>query len=111
MGKIADATFGGASGKKYGFEVFSTDTSFNDVGAVYIFSKRTTDQQGRGTHDFLYIGETGELGTRISDHEKWSCVLGNEVNAICVHCDDGDKSRLTKETDLRSAHNTPCNDQ
>ena len=111
MGKIADATFTGASGRNYSFGVYSTDTTFKDIGSVYIFSKRIVDQNGRGTHDFLYVGETEELGTRVANHEKWPCVQRNGVNAICIHVDESSRSRLNKETDLRNSNSTPCNDQ
>lgn len=110
MGKIADATFKGETGE-YKFEVFSADTSFNSVGAVYIFTKRTVGSDGTGTHTSLYIGETSSLADRIPNHEKWPCVKKHGGNCICVHRDEGEKSRLNKETDLRAAHATPCNDQ
>jgi hypothetical protein len=110
MAKIADATFKGKTGS-YSFEVYSADTSFNAVGAVYIFTKRTVDAEGKGSHTLLYIGQTDSLKDRIPNHEKWPCVKRNGVNCICVHRDDDENSRLAKETDLRAANNTPCNDQ
>lgn len=110
MAKIADATFTGKTGK-YSFEVYTTDTSFNAVGAVYVFTKREVGGDGKGTHILLYIGETDSLKDRIPNHEKWPSVKRNGVNCICVHRDDNGKSRLEKETDLRNGNNTPCNDQ
>ncbi|MGH8363034.1 MAG: hypothetical protein ACRESQ_06750 [Gammaproteobacteria bacterium] len=110
MTKIADATFKGQD-SKYEFEVFPMNTSFNTVGAVYIFTKRIEDNTGKGTHTFLYIGQTESLADRISNHEKWSCVNRNGANCICVHRDNSEHSRLAKETDLRAVHDTPCNDQ
>jgi hypothetical protein len=110
MAKIADATFKGNTGS-YEFEVFPTNTSFRSVGAVYVFTKRETGSDGRGTHTLLYIGQTRSLAERIPGHEKWSCVNANGCNCICVHRDDNETSRLAKETDLRAATGTPCNDQ
>lgn len=110
MTKIADAIFKGQD-SKYSFEVYSADTSFSAVGAVYIFTERTVDGTGKGTHTFLYIGQTESLADRIPHHEKWPCVNSNGANCICVHRDSNEDSRLAKETDLRAAHNTPCNDQ
>jgi hypothetical protein len=110
MGKIADATFKGKTGS-YKFEVYSADTSFNDVGAVYIFTKRTVGSDGKGTHEFLYIGQTESLRDRIPNHEKWECATFNGVNCICVHRDDSETSRLDKESDLIAGNSTPCNDQ
>jgi len=109
MTKIADATFSGKTGS-YQFKVYSSDTSFNDVGAVYVFTQRTVDSKGNGSHNLLYIGQAEELGKRISNHEKWPCVRQHGVNCICVHLDNNKPSRLKKEADLIAANNTPCND-
>lgn len=110
MSKIADATFEGSNGS-YCFGVYPVDTSFKAVGAVYIFTQRTEDAAGKGTHSFLYIGQTDSLADRLPRHEKWPCARRNGVNCICVHVDNDEGSRLYKETDLRAANNTPCNDQ
>jgi hypothetical protein len=111
MGKITDATFKGKFGT-YAFEVYTTDTIFNSVGAVYIFSKRIVGLDGKGTHTFLYIGQTHSLKERISpNHEKWHCVRNYGVNCICVHRDNDANSRLRKEIDLLSVNKTSCNAQ
>jgi predicted GIY-YIG superfamily endonuclease len=109
MGKIAEATFKGASGEKYSFNVYSLDTEFNNIGAVYIFTKRTTEQD-KGSHTFLYIGQTSELGDRIAQHEKWPCVRKYDANCICAHADEDEDSRLAKEADLLKANKPSCND-
>ena len=110
MAKIADATFNGRLGP-YGFEVYPLDTRFISVGAVYVFTKRTVDASGKGSHELLYIGETDSLAERIPNHEKWPRVLRLGANCICVHRDDNGGSRLNKETDLRTANATACNEQ
>lgn len=110
MGKIADATFKGKVGA-YAFEVYTTDTNFNSVGAVYIFSKRVPSPDGGGTHTFLYIGQTHSLADRIPNHEKWHCVKDYDVNCICVHRDNNANSRQHKEIDLLSVNKAPCNAQ
>lgn len=110
MAKIADATFKGRTGS-YSFEVYPSDTGFKAVGAVYIFTKRTVNAAGKASHELVYIGQTESLKDRIPDHEKWPCAERNGVNCVCVHMDDDEDSRLAKETDLRAANDTPCNDQ
>jgi hypothetical protein len=107
---MTTVTFKGKN-SSYKFDVHSSDTTFNAVGAVYIFTKRTVDANNTGSHKALYIGETESLATRIPNHEKWPCVRKHGVNCICVHRDDSERSRLNKETDLRAAYSTPCNDQ
>ena len=109
MGEIAKATFS-AGGRNYSFTIYSTDTQFNDVSAVYIFSKRTVSN-GEGSHSFLYVGETEELGTRIKNHEKWDCVNRFGCNCICVHRVTSAQERKTIEADFINDYNPPCNDQ
>jgi hypothetical protein len=108
MAKIADATFKGKTGS-YNFEVYSIDTIFKAIGAVYIFTKRTTDSSGKGTHTFIYIGQTDSLADRIPNHEKWPCIKRNNSNCICIHRDDSEQSRLKKEADLIAGNDAPCN--
>ena len=110
MAKIADVDFNGKIGK-YKFEVYPLDTKFNCVGAVYIFTKRLVNAENVGSHELIYIGQTESLADRIPTHEKWPCVNKNNANCICVHLDENEKSRLDKETDLRAANKTQCNDQ
>ena len=110
MGKIADATFKGKFGT-YAFEVYTTNTVFNSVGAVYILSKRTPGSDGTYRHTFLYIGETHSLKDRIPNHEKWHCAENHGVNCICVHQDNDANSRRHKELDLLSINKTLCNAQ
>lgn len=108
MAKIANVTFT-LNGEKYAFKVYNSDVSFNDVSCVYIFTKRTV-KNGRGNHELLYIGETGELGTRIANHEKWDCVDRHGCNCICAQRVDGKNARLDIESAFLDAYETPCND-
>lgn len=110
MAKISDVVLSGHTGR-YTFEVYPTDTTFSPIGAVYVFTNRTVDANGTGSHTLLYIGQTDSLATRIPNHEKWPCAQRNGANCICIHADNGETSRINKETDLRAAHTTPCNDQ
>ena len=75
MAKIDTVTFTGASGNTYEFIAYSLDTSFNNIGAVYVFTSRFESDQGRYQYRPLYIGKTSELADRISGHEKRDCVL------------------------------------
>ena len=109
MTRIADASFA-ASGNMYAFTAYSLDTRFNDVSAVYIFTKRTVNE-GKGSHTFLYVGETGELGKRISNHEKRYCVIQHGCNCICVHLVSGKNNRKAIEAAFLDENVTPCNDQ
>ena len=107
MAQIATVTFQGASGNKYDFTAYTTDTQFNEVGAVYIFTK-----EDNRSYIPLYIGQTDNLGERIPNHEKWSCVKQNGVNfSICAMVESSEFSRREIERDLLEMRNPPCNDR
>ena len=103
-------TLVGDSGTGYNFTAYTTDTSFNDVGAVYIFTRQVW-QDEKYKYVFLYVGETEELGKRIRYHEKWDCVNERNCNSICVHSEEDSSKRLAKETDLINWGDSPppCN--
>lgn len=103
-------TFKGASGTGYTYYVYPLGTTFSARAGNYCFAKR--DAAGRVFA--LYFGETDNLRRRLNDkdHECNMCVMKNGCNAICAHASDGGQdARLTEETDLRRAYNTPCNRQ
>lgn len=112
MTNIPKVTFSGISGEKYNFEVYAKNVSFNDVSCVYIFTKRVPKPLGGGTHYPLYVGQTGELKTRMSQHHKWDEVNKKGCSHICVHRTDGisESDRLLIERDLILGLNCPCND-
>ena len=111
MGKLASLTFIGASGTSYSFETYSLDSTFQNVGAVYIFTERTPIEKRDQNHREVYIGQTNELKDRIENHDKWDCLEFNGVNCICIHIDGDEASRLGKEADLIRHYKTPCNKQ
>ena len=109
MSKLPNVTFS-AGKSEYSFETFGTDISFHDIGAVYIFTKRTV-KDGRGSHSALYIGETGVLGSRIKKHEKWDCVNRYGCNCICVYSVKDERKRHAIESALIAEYDPPCNRQ
>lgn len=49
--------------------VVSENSSIDRAGIYAILAKRVD-----GTYDIIYIGESGELGTRIGpNHHRWDC--------------------------------------
>ena len=102
-------TFTGASGNTYDFIAYSIDSSFDNVGAIYVFTKQNYDSQRTSRYRPLYIGKTSELGDRIDGHEKWDCVNENGANSICVYWESSATKRSTIETDLLNNYTTPCN--
>ena len=77
-------------------------TTFKNVAAVYIIY---TNQL------WLDVGETDQLGTRISEHERRACWQRNAGSVpiyVAVHQESNQQTRLAIESDLRSQLNPTC---
>jgi len=109
MSKIAVADFMGKSGKTYQFEVHAWGADFEAAGAVYAITKRTV-ANGKGSHVFIYFGQTSNLAERLEDHPQTSCFTKNGVNCVCVHFESDEEIRLAIASDFTEGYGTPCND-
>lgn len=110
MSKIEDFAFYGASGRKYIFQVYPIGTKFNNIGGVYIFTRRMNNYGGGVTHNILYVGQTISLMRRItSAHPKWYPALRNGMNCTCVYSVLNDSERNTIENDLIVKYQPPFN--
>jgi predicted GIY-YIG superfamily endonuclease len=98
----------GISGKKYSYYVCPFGASLKAAAGNYIYAK--LNDQNRWVP--LYIGETDDLESRVTTHEKRECVRRNGVTHIHAHLTQGDRTvRLAEGTDIRNNFRTPCNDQ
>ena len=88
MSYLGPVDFPASSGDSYRFHAYTDDHVFDDVGAVYIFTRK------EDVYYRLYIGRTDELGRRIRYHEKWPCVRQHNVNSICVFYEEMKCQRL-----------------
>lgn len=109
MAKLGIITLTGKSGTKYAFNVWPRSDTFNAVGAVYFMTVRTVGSNGNGTHDFIYVGETGDLSDRPLNHHRKACFDRHKANCILTHSQADGKKRLAIEKDLREAYNPTCN--
>lgn len=109
MAKLADMVIAGASGEKYTFGVYLSDTQWKDIGAVYVVTKRTEKPGGGGSHTYIYVGQTENLNERHSNHHKADCFKKHGANCICVHVEEDEERRLAIEADLLDASEWPCN--
>lgn len=80
-------------------------TTFNNVAAVYIIYT---------SQSWLDVGETDQLETRISEHERrpcWQRNAGNVPIYVAVHQESNQQARLAIESALRSQLNPTCGDR
>lgn len=86
-----------------GYPLFST--SFNNVACVYVIY---TSQQ------WLDVGETDRLGTRLSGHDRKSCWQNHANNLpiyVAVCQEENQQTRLSVEAFLRLQLNPTCGDK
>lgn len=80
-------------------------TSFNNVACIYVIY---TNQQ------WLDVGETDQLGTRLSGHKRRSCWQNNASNLpiyVAVRQEGNQQTRSSVEFFLRSRLNPICGDR
>ena len=104
MESIGREPFTGTTGEVYFFDVYTTDTQFNIVGCVYIFTKRNGNQ-----YTPLYIGETQDPIREIPNHEKWPCLRQHGVDSICVLEESNVGKRINIKNDLIAYKKPPYN--
>lgn len=79
--------------------------SMKQVGGNYMFVTRKSD----GWYP-VYIGETGNLNDRLTNHPELPCVRRNNGTHLMAHTKPAGKAaRLAEEADLISHWNPPCN--
>ncbi|OEK09510.1 hypothetical protein A8C32_12435 [Flavivirga aquatica] len=95
----------GCSGKTYSFDIYSIETAFNTLGAIYFISKRQDK-----THTRIYLGITEDLSTRFNNHHKQDCFDKHNANCISVHLSSSKEERETIEKDILCNYDFSCNE-
>ena len=96
-----------ASGKtyRYWFAPKITNPSMKEDAGNYMFVKKKADGWVP-----VYIGETGNLNTRLKNHPELPCVKRNGGTHLMAHTTSGGKDKRTdEEADLVDHWSPPCN--
>jgi hypothetical protein len=112
MPKLTDATLTitGKSKTKYTFNIYTRETDFNAVGAIYVFTKRYLDSDGEYRYKYIYCGKAADLSTRFYDHHKEACINRNSANCICIMTVKTEADRVAIEKDILLGNDFSCND-
>ena len=90
----------------FSYTAYPIGTSFKNVGGNYVFAKLS------GTSWYaVYIGQTNDLGARLSNHEKQPCAVRNGATHILVRQNDTEQARLREEAAMVSFCQPVCNEQ
>lgn len=90
-----------------------SEVNLIDRAAVYAILCSRND----GKYDLVYVGETGQAGARLSNHERANCWSRNCGNSLFVAIlwTPSDKitpqTRRTIEKEIRDQYDPPCNRQ
>ena len=111
MGKTGTQNWTGVSGKVYSFEVWTLDTSFNEVECVYIYTKLLNN-----AWQAIYVGQTSQLATRLSQHangdaDSDKCIQRSGATHLHALQLKPESARLDVETDIRNNYKWSCNMQ
>ena len=93
------------SGNYYTFSFNQLDADFQDVGAVYIFTR-----ENNGNFESLYIGQTNKLLSCIKQHDKWVELHRRFVNSICVFYEEDDATRQKMVDELIIVQSPSCSE-
>jgi hypothetical protein len=108
MNETPKINWPGKSGTEYQYWIYPIETTFTNGPGNYIFAKET--QPGHWSP--CYIGQTQNLGDRLSNHEKEACAKRKGATHIHVHVNrDGERARKAEEKDLILKWKPPCNEQ
>jgi hypothetical protein len=99
----------GSSGRSYTFFIYALGANFKALPGLYVFTKASLRLDGGSNHQILYVGQTGDLSSRFTDHHKQDCVDRRGCTHICVMVETIEKNRLLIEADLVANYNPPCN--
>ena len=97
----------GKSGEtyRYWFTTEMKNPSMKKEAGNYMFVKERKDGWVP-----VYIGETGNLDTRLNNHPELPCVRRNGGTHLMAHTTTGGKkTRTNEETDLVAHWSPPCN--
>jgi len=104
--KTRTCTWTGASGSSYTYYIFPVNTSFEARAGNYIFCRETS----AGRWSPQYIGQAGNLGDRLADHDKEACAKQNGATHVHARLNPVEADRLKEEKDLILRFQPPCNE-
>ena len=100
MSSIGLTALRGASGRAYPFHACHLNANLKNVGAVYALTKRTRRDDGKDSHNIIYIGRTSKLDETITEYKKGLWLEQSQVNCICIHLEKDEEQRKEKIADM-----------
>ena len=112
----------GASGKAYEYKTYPFDASVDDIAKIaqsiadsykkggknvignYVFAKVDNEDP------YVYFGTTTDLSTCFDAHPEIGCIKKSaDLQILCFHENEDEKSRAAETLDLLAKYPTRCN--
>lgn len=90
----------GMGGLKFNFAVYSKNTSFGRVPAVYAFTRVVADFLGNNVDEVSFVGQTDNLANHQTDLQLWANLERYNATRICVLICPSESDRLLILTHL-----------
>lgn len=108
MSKLGTITFKKLE-EEHKFSVHNLDSSWNSVSVVYVVTKRKKTEGGCYSHSVIYVGQTGDLKERFSNHHKEKCFSEKNGDCLCLLGEKDEDKRLSIESEMIEKYTPPCN--
>ena len=105
--KLADAVFRGIL-REHVFKVYPLTAPITDQSAVFIISRRITDNRGKGHHSATCIGETESTLAELKKHRRAKCVKDSSSNTVCILREKDAEARAALVDDLVANRSFAC---
>jgi hypothetical protein len=99
----------GKSGRSYPFRIYAWKHAFKRLSGVYAVMERVIEPRRTPTYSTIYVGETENVSSVFSGHEKRECFEMYCANTIGVFPEQDAAQRAAIADDLRAALDPPCN--
>jgi hypothetical protein len=109
MPPLDTLTLVGKSGRKYELRVYPLIHRFKRLSGVYAVMERVVEPRSTPKYSTVYVGETENLATVLSGHEKTECFEMYFANTIGVFAEADAAKRAAIANDLSGALGPPCN--
>lgn len=109
MAALGKRSFRGQSGQAYPFRVYALGTRFRKLSGVYVVTNRSRRAEGGYQHTVLYVGQTDDFSTPLSQQSGTATLQEHGANCICLMADGAEASRLAKTRDLVASLQPVCN--
>jgi hypothetical protein len=103
----ANVNWAGQSGKRYQFQVYPLNASFQPLPGVYIYAGRAEG----GSWVPIYIAQTRDLHQRLEGRVQIKDAVANGATCLHAHyCSSGQAARCSEEHDLILRWHPVCNE-